>query len=185
MRVHFRVRHRSKLQISAMAPAVRYAPRCGAAKAAVRCTGAACACRLAAVPVGPHRRCGGTSVATHPNVWMLQWMHESPVSARSDSSGDVASNRKRSPAAAVPCARTCAQWYVSHNHRIACGRRSDTRPFQSSSANPTAEYISRAQTTRLQQRLAHSGKRSVTVACLVTLLISCDMGIFGTRCAHV
>ena len=145
------------------------------------CSKLACACRLAAVPVGPHRRCGGTSVATHPNVWM----HESPVSARSDSSGDVASNRKRSPAAAVPCARTCAQWYVSHNHRIACGRRSDTRPLQSSSANPTAEYISRAQTTRLQQRLAHSGKRSVTVACLVTLLISCDMGIFGTRCAHV
>ena len=177
MRVHFRVRHRSKLQISAMAPEVRYAPRCGAAKAAARCTGAARACRLAAVSVGPHRRCGG-SVATHPNVWM----HESPVSARSDSSGDVASNRKRSPAAAVPCARNipCAQWFVSHNHRIAYGRRSDTRPSQSSAANPTAEYISRAQTTRLQQRLAHSGKRSVTVACLVTLLISCDMGIFGT-----
>ena len=178
MRVHFRVRHRSKLQISAMAPAVRYAPRCGAAKAAVRCTGAACACRLAAVPVGPHRRSGG-SVATHPNVWM----HESPVSARLDSSGDVASNPPEAVTGSSGAVRTnipCAQWFVSHNHRIACGRRSDTRPFQSSSANPTAEYISRAQTTRLQQRLAQIGKRSVTVAYLVTLLISCDMGIFGT-----
>ena len=134
----------------------------------------------AAVSIGPRRR-RSRSVATHLNTWM----HASSVSACSQNSGDVGSSRKptpRTPAAAVQSART---FRVISGPRPsasawAWARSSDTRPFQRSAANPTAEYISRAQIARLQRRLVHRGKRRVTVACIVTHLISCDVGTFGT-----
>ena len=177
VRVHFRAWLRSKRQTSTMIPATHGALRCGAAKAALRCTDAVCAWMSAAVSIGPHRRRDG-SIVTHPN----SWMHDSPISACSDNSGDVACSRKRSPAAAVQSTRT---FHVTSGPRPqasawAWAGCSDSCPFQRSAAIPTAQYISRAQAARLQQRLAHSGKRSATFACLATHLISCDMGTLGT-----